>query len=132
MHDAIVLLQKGIQCVLVSQFNPNNPGKGTKKLLNNGDNILMLVKSTNAITAGSVIKTAKKQAGKLSNTTGKTVLPTITTQTEVQEEANQLKVINQLVIDAKEGVVKAIKKLVSSNITYACCAHANNLYGYGG
>jgi hypothetical protein len=27
-HDAILLLQKGIRRVLVSQFNPSNPGKG--------------------------------------------------------------------------------------------------------
>jgi hypothetical protein len=38
-HNAILLLQKGIQRVLVSQFNPSNPGKGMK-LLNNGNNIL--------------------------------------------------------------------------------------------
>jgi hypothetical protein len=32
-HEAILLLQKGIRCVLVSQFNPSNPGKGMEKLL---------------------------------------------------------------------------------------------------
>ena len=36
--------------------------------------------------------------------------------TEAQEEANQLNVINQLVISAKEGVVEAITKLVGSNV----------------
>ncbi len=50
-------------------------------------------------------------------TTGKTVLPTFTTQTEAQEEANQLNVINQLVIGAKEGIVEAASKLVGSDIT---------------
>jgi hypothetical protein len=39
-HNAILLFQKGIQRVLVSQFNPSNPGKGTVKLLDDGDNIL--------------------------------------------------------------------------------------------
>ena len=51
--------------------------------------------------------------------TGKTVLPTFTTRTETQEEADQLNVINQLVIGAKEGVVEAVSKLVGSNITNA-------------
>ncbi len=51
--------------------------------------------------------------------TGKTVLPTFTTRMEVQEEANQLNNINQSVIGAKEGVVKAVLKLVGSNITDA-------------
>jgi hypothetical protein len=67
--------------------------------------------------AGSVLKSAKKQADKLSTTTGKTVLPIFTTRTEAQEEADQLNVINQSVIGAKEGVVEAVSKLVDSNIT---------------
>jgi hypothetical protein len=118
-HDAILLIQKGIQHALVSQFNPSDPGKGMVKLLDDGNNILTQVQSTDAITAGSVLKSAKKQADKLLTTTGKTVLPTFTTQTEAQEEANQLNVINQSVIGAKEGVVKAVSKLVGSNITDA-------------
>jgi hypothetical protein len=61
-HDAILLLQKGLQRILQSQFNPSNPGKGMEKLLDTGDNQLTLVKSTNAITAGSVIKKAKQNA----------------------------------------------------------------------
>jgi hypothetical protein len=60
MYDAILLIQKGIQHVLVSQFNPSEPGKGMVKLLDNGDNILKQVQSTNAITAGFVLKSAKK------------------------------------------------------------------------
>jgi hypothetical protein len=77
-HNAILLLQKGIQRILVSQFNPSDPGKGMVKLLYDGNNILTRVKSTNAITAGSIIKAAKKRADKLSTTTGKTILPTFT------------------------------------------------------
>jgi hypothetical protein len=87
------------------------------KLLDNGDNILTQVQSTNAITAGSILKLAKKRADKLVATTGKTVLPTFTTQTEAQEEAGRLNVINQSVISAKEGVVEAVLKLVGSDIT---------------
>ncbi len=75
------------------------------KLLDEGDNILTRVQSTDAIMAGSVLKLAKKRADKLSTMTGKTVLPTFTTRTEAQEEAVQLNVINQSVIGAKEGVV---------------------------
>jgi hypothetical protein len=89
------------------------------KLLNNGANILTQVKSTNAITAGSVLKTAKKQVDELTTTTGKTILPTFTTQTEAQEEADPLNIINQSVIRAKEGVVEALTKLVGSDITNA-------------
>jgi len=108
MHDAILLLQKGIQGVLISQFNPSDPGNGMVKILDEGDNILTRIQSTDAITAGSVLKSAKKRADELSTTTGKTILPTFTTQTEAQEEADRLNVINQSVIGAKEGVVKAV------------------------
>jgi len=80
MHDAILLLQKGIQHVLISQLNPSDPGKGMVKLLDDGDNILTQVQSTDAITAGSVLKSAKKQADELLTTTGKTVLPTFRTE----------------------------------------------------
>jgi hypothetical protein len=89
------------------------------KLLDNSANILMQVKSTNAITAGSVLKTGKKRADELTTTTGKTILPTFTTQMEAQEEANHLNVINQSVIGAKEDIVEALTKLVSSDITNA-------------
>jgi hypothetical protein len=116
-HDAILLLQKDIECILVSQFNPSDPGKGMVKLLDDGNNILTRIQSTDVITAGSVLKLAKKRADKLSTTTGKTILPTFTTQTEAQEEADRLNVINQSIIGAKEGVVEAVLKLVGSNIT---------------
>jgi hypothetical protein len=116
-HDAILLIQKGIQHVLIIQFNPSDLGKDMVKLLGNGVNILTRVQSTDAITAGSVLKLAKKRADELSTTTGKTFLPTFTTQTETQEEVDQLNVINQSVIGAKEAVVKAISKLVDSDIT---------------
>ncbi len=72
--------KKGIRHILQSQFNPSNPGKGMEKLLDTGDYQLTLVKSTNAITAGSVIKKAKQNAKVLSILTGKIVLPIITTQ----------------------------------------------------
>ncbi len=58
------------------------------KLLDNGANILTQVKSTNANTAGSVLKMAKKRADELTTITGKTILPTFTTRMEAQEEAD--------------------------------------------
>jgi hypothetical protein len=61
-HDAILLLQKGIRHVFISQFNPSNPGKGMKKLLDNGNNLLTLVKSTDAIMASYIVKEAKNRA----------------------------------------------------------------------
>jgi hypothetical protein len=119
MHDAILLLQKGIHCMLVSQFNPSDPGKGMAKLLKDGLNLLTIVKSTNTITANLVLKAAKNKANTASKAASTTIAPAITLHSEAQEEANRLNVINQLVIGAKESVVKAVTKLVGSNITNA-------------
>ena len=63
-HDAILLIQKGIQCVLISQFNPSDPGKGMVKFLDDGDNKLTRVQSTDAIMAGSVLKSASKETSR--------------------------------------------------------------------
>jgi hypothetical protein len=124
-HDAILLLQKGIRCVLVSQFNPSDPGKGMAKLLKDGSNLLTNVRLTNAITANSVLKAAKNKVDVASKAASTTIAPTITSQSEAQEEANLLNVINQSVISAKEGVVEAVTKLVGSDITDAVLQTAN-------
>jgi hypothetical protein len=57
---------------------PSNPGNGREKLLDDGNNLLTLVKSTDVITANPVIKQAKKRADQLTALTGKTILPSIT------------------------------------------------------
>jgi hypothetical protein len=124
-HDAILLLQKGIWLVLISQFNPSNPGKGMEKLLDDGNNLITLVKSTDAITGSYVIKEAKQRADELTASTNKTVSPSITARAEAQEEADRLNVINQSVIGAKVGVVEAITKLVGSDVTNAILWTAN-------
>jgi hypothetical protein len=94
MHDAILLLQKGIRHVLVSQFNPSNPGKGMEKLLEDGTNLLTNVKLTNAITANSVLKAAKARANAALKALSTTITPAITSRLEAQEEADRLNVIN--------------------------------------
>jgi hypothetical protein len=125
VHDAILLLQKGIRCVLVSQFNPSNPGKGMEKLLEDRMNLLTNVKSTNAIMANSVLKAAKARADAASKASSTMITPTITSRSEAQEEADRLNVINQSVISTKEGVVEAVTNLVGSDITDAVLRTAN-------
>jgi hypothetical protein len=119
MHKSILLLQKGTRHMLVSQFNPRDPGKGMAKLLEDGSNLLTNVKSTNTIMANSVLKAAKTKVDMASKAASTTIAPTITSQSEAQEEADRLNVIKQSVIGAKEGVVKAMTKLVGSHNTYA-------------
>ncbi len=78
MHDAILLLQKGIRRILVSQFNPSNPGKGMAKLLEDGTNLLTKVKLTNTIKADLVLKAAKARADAASKESSTMITPTIT------------------------------------------------------
>jgi hypothetical protein len=125
MYDAILLLQKGIRCMLVSQFNPSNPGKSMAKLLEDGSNLLTNVKSTNAITADLVLKAAKIKADAALKAASTMIAPAISLQLEAQEEADRLNVINQSVIGLKEGVVDAVMKLVGSVITDAVLQTAN-------
>ncbi len=61
----------------------------------------------------------------LTASTSKTILSSITSQAEAQDVADQLNVINQSVIGAKEDVVEAITKLVGSDITNAILRMAN-------
>jgi hypothetical protein len=118
-HDAILLLQKGITRVLVSQFNPSDPGNGMKKLLDDGDNLLTMVKATDAVTAEHVQKESKAQAALDSASTGAKVTPVFGKRIEAQEEADRLNVIAQSVIGAKEGVTEGITIKVGSDITDA-------------
>jgi hypothetical protein len=95
------------------------------KLLEDGSSLLTNVKLTDTITVNSVLKAAKTKVDTASKAASTTIPPTITSQSEAQEEADCLNVINQLVISAKEGIVKAVTKLVGSNITNAVLQTAN-------
>ena len=116
-HDAILLFEKGVKRVLIGQFNPSDPGNGMTKLLNDGVNLLTMVKATDAITAGSVLKAAQKKADDQTKSTGITAQPVIIKRIEAQEEADRLNVINQSVIGAKEGVTEGVTTKVGSDIT---------------
>jgi hypothetical protein len=89
------------------------------KLLEDGSNLLTIVKSTNAIMANLVLKAAKNKADAASKAASTMIAPAITSRLAAQEEADHLNVINQLVIGAKKGVVKAVTKLVGGDITGA-------------
>ncbi len=78
MHDAILLLQKGIRRILVSQFNQSDPGKGMEKLLKDRTRLFTKVKSTDTITANSVLKAAKARVDMALKASSTTITPTIT------------------------------------------------------
>ena len=90
-----------------------------EKLLEDGSNLLTNVKSTDAIMVSSVLRAAKNKADAALKAASTTIAPTITSQSEAQDEADCLNMINQSVIGKKEGVVEAVTKLVGRDITNA-------------
>jgi hypothetical protein len=64
-HNAILLLQEGIHCILVSQFNPSNLGKGiVEKLLKDGTNLLTNVKIDQCNHGKFCPQSSKSQSGR--------------------------------------------------------------------
>ncbi len=97
-----------------------------EKLLKDGTNLLTNVKLTGAITSNSVLKAAKAKVDAALKISSTTIIPTITSRSETQEEADHLNVINQSVISAKDGIVEAVMKLVGSDITDAVLRTADS------
>ena len=64
-----------------------------KKLLDDGDNLLTMVKATDAVTAEHVQKESKEQAALESASTGAKVTPVFGKRIEAQEEADRLNVM---------------------------------------
>ena len=64
-HDNIVTLKKGIGDILGSQWNALTPGKGVKLLLSKESNVLTKIKETDVIDTGSILKTSKEEAERL-------------------------------------------------------------------
>ena len=67
-HDAILLIQKGIQLVHTSQFNPSDPGKGMVKFLDDSitlaeDKCTIMAKVDESNKKGMAINTAHTRRG---------------------------------------------------------------------
>ena len=59
-------------------------------------------------TAEDVLLASQSNAVDKSVKTGTTIVPDFTLQADAQHEANRQNIINQALIDAKEGVVEAL------------------------
>ena len=123
MHNAIVTLAHGIKRIMKGAYSPCDTGKGMSGLLIKN---AYGPKSNKAVTPEAVLKEAKEAADKDTKTLGTTVAPAFTLYSEAQEEADRRNVAAQVMIGAKEGIVKAITALVGTNITDSVLCTSND------
>ena len=114
-HDAATNFNAAIPRVLKGTFNPINPGCGMSGLCTKASDLAKMA-TTSVATVKSVLDDAKAKALAESTPTN-TVSPSITTRSDVQEEANRINLLHQAVIGAKEGATEAITNKVGSDIT---------------
>ena len=73
--------------------------------------------ASNTRTAEDVLRSLQSEAVDEAVRTGTIIVPEFTLHANAQYEANQRNIINQALIGAKEGVVKALTTFVGTNIT---------------
>jgi hypothetical protein len=100
-NNANILILK-IKQVLAEQLVKDST-VGMKGLLNTPQNTLMDYKSTISIKRKDVLKDLKDTADHLTISSGATVLPEITTNSDTQEEGDRMNTYRLAAIGVKEG-----------------------------
>jgi hypothetical protein len=110
----------GIRRTLRKTYNPGEPGNGMVKLCI-APNAVGRITSTSVATAMTVLDEARRTAAAASavSTSNTIIAPAINSLSEAQDEADRIKLINQVVIGANEGTTEAILAKVGSDITDA-------------
>ena len=121
-HAAITQLVKGIQQVLKQQYNPAGGSNGMLDLLEKN---IKGLQANKTITAEDVLLAAQSNAVDKSVNTGTIIVSEFTLRADAQHEANRLNIINQALIGANAGVVKAMTTVVGTDITSSVVRHVN-------
>ena len=98
-------------------YNPLEPGKGMEGLLSATPTLLNSIKSNDFFTPERILKEKRDEAQAISQQTGTTTLPTITSRSDAQDEADPRNSYYQAVIGVKEGVQEAIVAKVGKDVT---------------
>lgn len=106
-------------------YNDTQPGEGMRKLADPGRNALTAIRSTDRVTADSVLDEAKRAAAKLKRETGIDEKPKFETRAEAKVEADDRNYAIQATIGTKEGAAEAIASIVGSAITDNVLKHAD-------
>lgn len=124
-HDAAERFKNLFVLQLGACYNDMQPGEGMRKLADAGDNTLTTIKSTDRVTADSVLAAAKQAATKLKRETGLDEKPKFETRAEAKVEADDRNYAIQATIGTKEGAAEAIASIVGSAITDSVLKHAD-------
>jgi hypothetical protein len=87
-HDAAERFKHLFILQLGTCYNDTQPGEGMRKLADAGANALTNIRSTDRITAESILTAAKKAAAKLKKETGLDKKPQFETRAEAKVDAN--------------------------------------------
>ena len=87
-HDAATRFKNLFILQLGACYNDTQPGEGLRKLSDNGDNLLTVIKSTDRVTAESVLLEAKKAEATLKRQTNVDEKPHFETRAEAKVEAD--------------------------------------------
>ena len=99
-HDNIIMLQKGISCVLDIQYNQGMPGQGTKQLLAAGNNALIRVRASDVITIKFILDESLAIAKAAAEPGEEAGLPVIASRPDAIDKADRRNLTNQAVIGA--------------------------------
>jgi hypothetical protein len=116
-HDASERFCNMFLLQLGACYNDTQPGKGMHKLIEAGNNELNVMKSTDRITADSILIKAKRAAADLKKRTGMEETPKFESRAEAKVEADDRNYAIQATIGTKEGATEAITSIVGSTIT---------------
>jgi len=116
-HNAATRFKNLFILQLGACYNDTQPGEGMRKLADDGNNSLTVIKSTDHVTAESVLLELKKAAAALNHQTNVDKKPRFETRAEAKVEADDRNYAIQATIGTKEGAAKAITTIVGSDIT---------------
>jgi hypothetical protein len=115
-HDGATNFRTSCLRVLKGTYNPTDPSCGMSGLASKMSKLSKITTTTIA-TVKSILDDTKAVARAESAATGTTIAPSMTEQSDAQEEADRINLLNQAVIGAKEGFVKAVTNKVGTDIT---------------
>ena len=116
-YDNAVGFFKSVEREMRGMYNPLEPGKGMEGLLSATPTLLNSIKSNDFFTPERILKEKRDEAQAISQQTGTTTLPTITSRSDAQDEADPRNSYYQAVIGVKEGVQEAIVAKVGKDVT---------------
>ena len=87
-YDSAVGFFKSVEREMRGMYNPLEPGKGMEGILSATPNLLNSIKSNDFFTPECILKEKRDEAAEISKQTGTTTLPTITSRSDAQDEAD--------------------------------------------